>query len=165
MGNQKKQKMISKASFVKTTLSRLNTFKTVRFYDQKVLNYFENPPNVGKLDKKKSNVGTGVVGSIACGDQLKFQVEVNEETGKIEQAVFKAFGCGSAIAASAYATELIKGKTLDEAREISNMDISQYLKLPPVKLHCSLLAEEAIKKSLDNYQSKNNKKTEQAEAF
>merc|ERR1712151_363822 len=141
------------------------TRNLLRTYDQKVLDYFENPPNVGKLDKKKKNVGTGVVGSIACGDQLKFQIEVNEETGKIDKAVFKAFGCGSAIAASAYATELIQGKTLDEAREISNMDISQYLKLPPVKLHCSLLAEEAIKKSLDNYQSKNNKKTEQAEAF
>ena len=130
------------------------TYKSVRFYDQKVLDYFENPPNVGKLDKKKRNVGTGVVGSIACGDQLKFQVEVNEDTGKIDKAVFKAFGCGSAIAASAYATELIKGKSIAEALTINNMDISQYLKLPPVKLHCSLLAEEAIKKSLEDYQTK-----------
>merc|ERR1712151_254782 len=131
------------------------TRNLLRTYDQKVLDYFENPPNVGKLDKKKKNVGTGVVGSIACGDQLKFQVEINEETNKIDKAVFKAFGCGSAIAASAYATELIQGMDLDEARQITNNDISSYLKLPPVKLHCSLLAEDAIKKALNNYAEKN----------
>merc|ERR1712151_171659 len=131
------------------------TRNLLRTYDQKVLDYFENPPNVGKLDKKKKNVGTGVVGSIACGDQLKFQVEVNEETNKVEKAVFKAFGCGSAIAASAYATELIQGMDIDEAMQITNNDISSYLNLPPVKLHCSLLAEDAIKKALSNYKDKN----------
>ena len=149
--------MLSKTSFIKS-LARLNTLKTFRFYDQKVLNYFENPPNVGKLDKKKSNVGTGVVGSIACGDQLKFQIEVNEETNKIEKAVFKAFGCGSAIAASAYATELIQGMDIDEAAQITNNDISSYLNLPPLKLHCSLLAEDAIKKALSNYKEKSGSK-------
>ena len=126
----------------------------LRTYDQKVIDYFENPPNVGSLDKSKKNVGTGTVGSVACGDLLKFQVQVSED-GKIEKAVFKAFGCGSVIASSAYATELLQGKGVDEAYVIKNTDISQYLKLPPVKLHCSLLAEEAIKKALDDYKSKN----------
>ena len=150
-----------KASTVSKQVCRLSTLKSVRFYDQKVLNYFENPPNVGKLDKKKKNVGTGVVGSIACGDQLKFQIEVNEDTNKIDKAVFKAFGCGSAIAASAYATELIQGMDIDDAMQITNNDISGYLNLPPVKLHCSLLAEDAIKKALTNYKEKSDKKEEE----
>ena len=138
------------------TLRTINTqfYKSIRTYDQKVLDYFENPPNVGKLDKKKKNVGTGVVGSIACGDQLKFQVEVNEDTGKIDKAVFKAFGCGSAIAASAYATELIQGKTLEEAKVIKNSEIAEALDLPPIKIHCSVLAEDSIREAIEDYESK-----------
>ena len=124
-----------------------------RFYNQKVVDYFENPPNVGSMDKKSANVGTGTVGSVACGDLLKFQVQVNED-GKIDKAVFKAFGCGSVIASSAYATELLQGMKIEDAYNIKNTDISQYLKLPPVKLHCSLLAEEAIKKALDDVKTK-----------
>ena len=126
---------------------------TFRFYNEKVIEYFENPPNVGSLDKKNPNVGTGTVGSVACGDLLKFQVEV-DENGTINKAVFKAFGCGSVIASSAYATELLQGMKMEDAYNIKNTDISQYLKLPPVKLHCSLLAEEAIKKALDDVKNK-----------
>ena len=142
---------------VKCLRSQKNlAFALRRTYDEKVIDYFENPPNVGSLDKKKSNVGTGMVGSVACGDMLKFQVEMGEN-GKIEKAVFKAFGCGSVIASSAYATELLKGKTMEEAGSIKNTDISQHLKLPPVKLHCSLLAEEAIQKALEDLEKKQKK--------
>ena len=131
--------------------------KTVgRLYNEKVIEYFENPPNVGSLDKKNPKVGTGTVGSVACGDLLKFQVQVDED-GKIDKAVFKAFGCGSVIASSAYATELLQGMQVEDAYNIKNTDISQYLKLPPVKLHCSLLAEEAIKKALDDVKNKKSK--------
>lgn len=127
-----------------------------RFYDNKVVEYFENPPNVGSLPKNDPRVGTSTVGSVACGDLLKMQIKVGDD-GKIEKAVFKAFGCGSVIASSAYATEILKGMTLDEAEKIKNTDISQYLKLPPVKLHCSLLAEEAIKKALGDVKKKSKK--------
>lgn len=125
-----------------------------RAYDPKVVDYFENPPNVGSLDRKKKSVGSATVGSVACGDLLKFQVEVGPD-GTIEKAVFRAFGCGSAIASSAYATELLQGRRVEEAYQLKNTDIAQYLKLPPVKLHCSMLAEEAVKKALDDYKAKN----------
>ena len=131
--------------------------KIFRQYDAKVVEYFENPPNVGSLNKSDPNVGTSTVGSVACGDLLKMQVKLGEN-GKIEKAVFKAFGCGSVIASSAYVTEILKGMTLDEAEKIKNTDISQYLNLPPVKLHCSLLAEEGIKKALEDVRGKMAKK-------
>jgi len=144
-------------------------------YHEKVVKYFENPPNVGSLKKSKKNVGTGkppinsgVVGSMACGDQLKFQIEV-DDAGVVREAVFKTFGCGSAIASSSYATELVKGKHIDEIAGIKNSgnnfnnpDISGFLNLPPVKLHCSMLAEDAIKMALQDYKQKNPEKAAQA---
>ena len=126
-------------------------------YDDKVIDHYNNPRNVGSLNTKDNDVGTGLVGAPACGDVMKLQIKVNKN-GVIEKAVFKTFGCGSAIASSSYATELLKGKNINEANQIKNKDISSYLKLPPVKLHCSLLAEEAIKAAINNYKSKMNKK-------
>jgi nitrogen fixation NifU-like protein len=123
-------------------------------YDKKVIDHYENPRNVGSLDKNSPNVGTGMVGAPACGDVMKLQIEVDEATGKIERAVFKTFGCGSAIASSSLATEWLKGRTLDEANEIKNTEIAQELKLPPVKIHCSLLAEDAIKAAVNDYKAK-----------
>ena len=127
------------------------------FYHQKVLDYFANPKNVGTMNTQDSNVGTGLVGAPACGDVMKLQIKVNKD-GIIEDAVFKTFGCGSAIASSSYATELVKGKKISEALKIKNNEIASYLKLPPVKLHCSMLAEEAIKAAVNNYKTKLNKK-------
>ena len=126
-------------------------------YHQKVLDHFANPKNVGTMDTQDSNVGTGLVGAPACGDVMKLQIKVNKD-GIIEDAVFKTFGCGSAIASSSYATELVKGKKISEALKIKNNEISLYLKLPPVKLHCSMLAEEAIKAAVNKYKTKLNKK-------
>ena len=127
------------------------------FYHQKVLDHFANPKNVGTMDAKDVNVGTGLVGAPACGDVMKLQIKVNKD-GIIEDAVFKTFGCGSAIASSSYATELVKGKKINEALKIKNNQIASYLKLPPVKLHCSMLAEEAIKAAVNNYKAKLNNK-------
>lgn len=124
-------------------------------YSDKVLDHYSNPRNVGSFDKNESSVGTGLVGAPACGDVMKLQIKVNPETGIIEDAKFKTFGCGSAIASSSYATEIIKGKTINEAMELKNSDISSYLSLPPVKIHCSILAEDAIKEAVTNYKSKN----------
>jgi nitrogen fixation NifU-like protein len=126
-------------------------------YSKKVLDHFENPRNVGTLDKGKNNVGTGLVGAPECGDVMRLQIEVDEVTGKISDAKFKTFGCGSAIASSSLATEWIKGKTVDEALEIDNMDIVEELALPPVKIHCSVLAEDAIKNAIEDYKSKSTK--------
>jgi len=123
-------------------------------YHEKVIDHYENPRNVGSLDKKKRNVGTGLVGAPACGDVMKLQIEVDDD-GKITNAKFKTFGCGSAIASSSLATEWIKGKTLDDAGKIRNTDIAKELSLPPVKLHCSMLAEDAIKAALQYYKKKN----------
>merc|ERR1711863_79588 len=125
-----------------------------RFYHEKVIDHYENPRNVGKLDKKKKNVGTGLVGAPACGDVMKIQIEV-DDSGNIVDAKFKTFGCGSAIASSSLATEWIKGKSLTEAGKIKNSDIAKELSLPPVKLHCSMLAEDAIQAALKNYKVKN----------
>jgi nitrogen fixation NifU-like protein len=122
-------------------------------YDKKVIDHYENPRNVGTLDKKQKNVGTGLVGAPACGDVLKLQIEVNEN-GVIEQSVFKTFGCGSAIASSSLATTWLKGKTLEEAQKIKNKDIADELVLPPVKIHCSVLAEAAIRAAISDYRSK-----------
>ncbi|XP_015268724.1 PREDICTED: iron-sulfur cluster assembly enzyme ISCU, mitochondrial [Gekko japonicus] len=126
-------------------------------YHEKVVDHYENPRNVGSLDKTAKNVGTGLVGAPACGDVMKLQVEVDEE-GKIVDARFKTFGCGSAIASSSLATEWVKGKTVDEALKIRNTDIAKELCLPPVKLHCSMLAEDAIKAALADYKLKQDPK-------
>ena len=123
-------------------------------YTQKVIEHYENPRNVGTLDKNKSNVGTGLVGAPECGDVMKLQVRVNPETGVIDEAKFKTFGCGSAIASSSLATEWLKGKTVDQALAIKNTDIVNELALPPVKIHCSVLAEDAIKAAIADYQKK-----------
>lgn len=122
-------------------------------YSEKVLGHYENPKNVGTLDKNKPNVGTGLVGAPECGDVMRLQIEVNE--GIITDAKFKTFGCGSAIAASSLATEWLKGKSLEEAVTIDNMDLVEELNLPPVKIHCSVLAEDAIKSAINDYRSKN----------
>ena len=126
-------------------------------YDDKVIDHYTNPRNVGSFNEKEKNVGTGLVGAPACGDVMKLQIKVNDK-GVIEKAVFKTFGCGSAIASSSYATELIKGKSIQDAISIQNKDIASFLKLPPVKLHCSMLAEEAIKAAVNDYKKKFNKK-------
>jgi len=125
-----------------------------RLYDPSVHDHFNSPRNVGKLDKEAKNVGTAFVGKASCGDVIKLQIQVNEETGVIEDAKFKTFGCGSAIASSSLATELIKGKTTEQAMGFKNTDISSHLKLPPVKIHCSLLAEEAIHAAVNDYEAK-----------
>ena len=123
-------------------------------YTNKVIDHFENPKNVGSLDKDSSSVGTGLVGAPECGDVMKLQIEVDHDTNEIIDAKFKTFGCGSAIASSSLATEWIKGKTLDDANEIQNTDIVEELSLPPVKIHCSVLAEDAIKAAIKDYKSK-----------
>lgn len=124
-------------------------------YSDKVLDHFKNPRNVGTLDKDKKNVGTGLVGAPECGDVMRLQIEIDETNGTIADAKFKTFGCGSAIASSSLATEWLKGKTLNEAMGIDNMDIVEELSLPPVKIHCSVLAEDAIKAAIRDYQEKN----------
>jgi nitrogen fixation NifU-like protein len=124
-------------------------------YSEKVLEHFKNPRNVGVLNKEAKNVGTGLVGAPECGDVMRLQIEVDEESGVIRDAKFKTFGCGSAIASSSLATEWLKGKSLDEAMTIDNMDIVEELALPPVKIHCSVLAEDAIKAAIKDYQVKN----------
>ena len=123
-------------------------------YSDKVLDHYNNPRNVGSLDKSSPDVGTGMVGAPECGDVMKLQVKVNPETGVIEDAKFKTFGCGSAIASSSLATEWLKGKTVDQALEIKNTDIVNELALPPVKIHCSVLAEDAIKAAIADYKTK-----------
>ncbi|MDI4497319.1 Fe-S cluster assembly scaffold IscU [Moraxella nonliquefaciens] len=122
-------------------------------YSDKVIDHYENPRNVGNLDKNAKNVGTGMVGAPACGDVMRLQIQVSDD-GIIEDAKFKTYGCGSAIASSSLVTEWLKGKTIDEARTIKNLDIAQELALPPVKVHCSVLAEDAIKAAIEDYQSK-----------
>jgi nitrogen fixation protein NifU and related proteins len=123
-------------------------------YSNKVLDHYNNPRNVGALDKRDPNVGTGMVGAPECGDVMKLQLKVNPDTGVIEDAKFKTFGCGSAIASSSLATEWVKGKTVDEALEIKNSEIVNELSLPPVKIHCSVLAEDAIKAAIEDYKKK-----------
>jgi Fe-S cluster assembly scaffold IscU len=133
---------------------RKQNFQQRRAYHENVLDHYENPRNVGSLDKKKKTVGTGLVGAPACGDVMKLQFEV-DDAGKIIDAKFKTFGCGSAIASSSVATEWLKGKTIDDCLTIKNTDIAAHLKLPPVKLHCSMLAEDAIKAAVEDYKKKN----------
>jgi len=124
-------------------------------YADKVIDHYSNPRNVGTLDKSKQEVGTGLVGAPECGDVMRLQIEVDAETNIIKDAKFKTFGCGSAIASSSLATEWLKGKTIEEAMTIDNMDIVEELALPPVKIHCSVLAEDAIKAAINDYRVKN----------
>jgi len=123
-------------------------------YSDKVVDHYTNPRNIGTLDKSKNTVGTGLVGAPECGDVMRLQIEVNDVTGVILDAKFKTFGCGSAIASSSLATEWLKGKTIDQALEIDNMDIVEELALPPVKIHCSVLAEDAIRMAINDYRAK-----------
>lgn len=137
-----------------------NNFKefklyTIMSYSDKVIDHYQNPKNVGTLDKSQKNVGTGLVGAPECGDVMRLQIQVDEETGVITDAKFKTFGCGSAIASSSLATEWLKGKSVDDALKIDNMDIVEELHLPPVKIHCSVLAEDAIKSAINDYRVKN----------
>jgi len=125
-------------------------------YSEKVIDHYERPRNVGSLDPTSDHVGTGLVGAPECGDVMKLQIEVNDE-GQISDARFKTFGCGSAIAASSLATEWVRGKTIDEAMELKNTEIVEELSLPPVKIHCSVLAEDAIKAAINDYKQKNEK--------
>lgn len=122
-------------------------------YSEKVIDHYENPRNVGSMDKEDTNVGTGMVGAPACGDVMRLQIKVNDD-GVIEDAKFKTYGCGSAIASSSLLTEWVKGKSLEEAAEIKNTEIAQELDLPPVKIHCSVLAEDAIKAAITDYKEK-----------
>ncbi|XP_043704398.1 iron-sulfur cluster assembly protein 1-like [Telopea speciosissima] len=126
----------------------------VRLYHERVVDHYNNPRNVGSFDKNDPTVGTGLVGAPACGDVMKLQIKVDEETGKITDACFKTFGCGSAIASSSVATEWVKGKQMEEVLTIKNTEIAKHLSLPPVKLHCSMLAEDAIKAAVKDYEAK-----------
>ena len=125
-------------------------------YSDKVIDHYEKPRNVGSLDTGDDSVGTGLVGAPECGDVMKLQIKVDDETGMISDAKFKTFGCGSAIAASSLATEWVRGKSINEALELDNTQIVEELSLPPVKIHCSVLAEDAIKAAISDYKSKNN---------
>jgi len=136
-------------------LKSKNKIKIIMAYSEKVIDHYQNPKNVGTLDKSSKNVGTGLVGAPECGDVMRLQIEVNSETGMITDAKFKTFGCGSAIASSSLATEWLKGKSVDEALKIDNMTIVEELNLPPVKIHCSVLAEDAIKAAINDYREKN----------
>jgi nitrogen fixation NifU-like protein len=132
-------------------------------YSPKLLEHYENPRNVGTLDKADDTVGSGLVGAPACGDVMRLQIRVNPETNVIEDAKFKTFGCGSAIASSSLATEWIKGKTIEEAEQLKNTAIVEELNLPPVKIHCSVLAEDAVKSAIADFRAKQAKKTGGAE--
>src|ERR1700751_4374776 len=131
-------------------------------YSDKVIDHYNNPRNVGQMDKSQSEVGTGLVGAPECGDVMRLQIRVNPETQVIEEAKFKTFGCGSAIASSSLATEWVKGKTVEEAMSIKNMDIVRELSLPPVKIHCSVLAEDAIRAAIGDWKKKNSVEVEAA---
>jgi nitrogen fixation NifU-like protein len=131
-------------------------------YSDKVIDHYENPRNVGSFDKNDPSIGTGMVGAPACGDVMKLQIKVDDNTGIITDAKFKTYGCGSAIASSSLVTEWLKGKTLDEAGTIKNSSIAEELALPPVKIHCSILAEDAIKAAVDDYRNRHSQTENQA---
>uniref|UniRef100_A0A0N4Z276 NifU_N domain-containing protein n=1 Tax=Parastrongyloides trichosuri TaxID=131310 RepID=A0A0N4Z276_PARTI len=154
---------MNSCSKVLITASKINSivpkFTQVASYHEKVIDHYENPRNVGSLDTKDPNVGTGIVGAPACGDVMKLQIKVDDD-GKIIDAKFKTFGCGSAIASSSLATEWIQGKTTEYASKIKNDDIAKELSLPPVKLHCSMLAQDAIQAALNDYKKKQNRKSD-----
>ncbi|XP_024398858.1 uncharacterized protein [Physcomitrium patens] len=147
-------KGIARAAASSGQAGRVSLVSGQRFYHEKVVDHYDNPRNVGSFDKNDPNVGTGLVGAPACGDVMKLQIKVDEKTGEIIDACFKTFGCGSAIASSSVASEWIKGKAMEEAVSIKNSDIAKHLSLPPVKLHCSMLAEDAIKAAVKDYKSK-----------
>lgn len=149
--------MYGRISYIKNNNVVHLTFKIehIMAYSEKVIDHYQNPKNVGTLDKGSKNVGTGLVGAPECGDVMRLQIEVDDATGMITDAKFKTFGCGSAIASSSLATEWLKGKSVDEALKIDNMDIVEELNLPPVKIHCSVLAEDAIKAAINDYRVKN----------
>ena len=149
--------MFSQRLFQNITQQKLlfqNLKQLIRNYHKNIIDHYENPRNVGSLDAKKKNIGTGLVGATACGDVMKLQIKVDKDN-KIIDSKFKTFGCGSAIASSSYATEYIKGKHIDEAINLTNSDIAYHLNLPPVKLHCSMLAEDAIKSAIKDLKQKN----------
>ncbi|XP_076906353.1 iron-sulfur cluster assembly protein 1-like [Bidens hawaiensis] len=137
--------------------TRLSGPSASRLYHENVVEHYNNPRNVGAFDKNDPTVGTGLVGAPACGDVMKLQIKVDEKTGKITDACFKTFGCGSAIASSSVATEWVKGKQMEEVLTIKNTEIAKHLSLPPVKLHCSMLAEDAIKAAVKDYETKRGK--------
>src|SRR6266851_6214617 len=143
--------------------ARRKSEESIMTYSAKLIDHYENPRNIGSLDKNSEDVGTGLVGAPACGDVMKLQIKVGPD-GLIEDAKFKTFGCGSAIASSSLVTEWVKGKTVDEAETIKNTDIAKHLALPPVKIHCSVLAEDAIKAAIADYRAKTIKKDETQEA-
>lgn len=134
-------------------IKNIKIIKLYRFYHKNVIDHYENPRNIGSFNYNETHIGTGLVGAPACGDVMKLQIKV-DNSGKIVDAKFKTFGCGSAIASCSYATEYIKGKKIDEIKNFKNSDIAQYLNLPPVKLHCSLLAEDAIKHAIKDFEEK-----------
>ena len=144
------------ASFNMMRSTTSMTIMSRRAYHPKVIEHYTNPRNVGSLDKKSKDVGTGIVGAPACGDVIKLQIQVDDKTGIIENVKFKTFGCGSAIASSSYMTELVHGMSIDDAAKIKNTEIAKELSLPPVKLHCSMLAEDAIKAAVEDYKTKRN---------
>ena len=133
---------------------KTKNYRFILRFNPQVIDHYENPRNVGKLDAKKKNVGTGLVGAPACGDVMKLQIKVDHDTGIITDAKFKTYGCGSAIASSSLITEWVKGKTLDQAGSIKNSEIAEELALPPVKIHCSILAEDAIKAAVNDYRNR-----------
>lgn len=141
--------------FGKLIFHKLKSPTFMRRYHQNIIDHYENPRNIGSLNKYDKNIGTGLVGAPACGDVMKMQIQVDRETGKIVESKFKTFGCGSAIASSSVATEWVKGKHIDIAAQLRNTDIARKLHLPPVKLHCSMLAEDAIKAAVKDYKNKN----------
>jgi len=145
--------MVSRRTGAGMAASAARRVLPVRFYHERIVDHYESPRNVGSMDKTDPRVGTGLVGAPACGDVMKLQMRVGAD-GTVEEAVFKTFGCGSAIASSSFTTEWLKGKTLDEAGSIKNSDIAKHLKLPPVKLHCSMLAEDAVKAAIKDFQGK-----------
>lgn len=154
---------VSSNTLKMATQTTIPSFK--RFYHEKVLDHYANPRNVGTLNKNDSDVGTGLVGAPACGDVMRLQIKVDDATGIIQDVKFKTFGCGSAIASSSYVTELVKGKSIEDALLIKNTAIAKELSLPPVKLHCSMLAEDAIKSAVKDYKTKRaNRATLGAEA-
>ena len=141
---------------INNKINNINHSRKIRLYHENVIKHFEKPKNVGTFDKNDPNVGSALIGAPACGDVLKLQIRVNPKTMVIEDACFKTFGCGSAISSSSYSTELIKKMTLDQALNITNKDIAKELNLPPVKLHCSMLAEDAIQSAVNDFKKKNN---------
>jgi nitrogen fixation NifU-like protein len=139
-------------AFSRRNMNNINNM--IRPYGKNVIDHYQSPKNVGSLDSKDINVGTGLVGAPACGDVMRLQINVDADTGIIQDTKFKTFGCGSAIASSSYGSEYIKGKHIDDAYNISNRDIANYLKLPPVKIHCSMLMEDAVKSAINDYKRK-----------